>query len=150
MKQRQVPKSEIISITGHNCEAGLDSYDSGDEVQQKQLCHFIDNHQPTASKNKYFISISPNKPIIWNPSFSFFLNDDQFYQNISESSFNNCTVHCHMNSQVQNVSLSVDNSRKPRRIIYSSDSSQEKWIIKKTESLCFLFIFKHWFLPLSN
>ena len=52
LKQQQVPKSEIISITGHNREAGLDAYDSGGEVQQKQLSYFIDNHQPTASKNK--------------------------------------------------------------------------------------------------
>ena len=41
-------------------------------------------------------------------------------------SFNNCTVHVHMNNQVQNISPSVDNSRKHRRITYSSDSSQEK------------------------
>ena len=119
LKQQQVPKSEIISITGHNREAGLDAYDSSDEMQQKQLSHFIDNHQPTASKNKYFIS--PNNPIIRNTLFSFFPNDDQFYQNISASnpfSFNNCTVHFHMNNQVQNVSSSADNSRKHRRIIY--------------------------------
>ena len=134
LKQKQVPKSEIISITGHNREAGLDAYDSSDEMQQKQLSHFIDNHQLTASKNKY--SISPNNPIIRNTLFSFFPNDDQFYQNISASnpfSFNNCTVHFHMNNQVQNVSSSADNSRKRRRIrriISSSDSSQE--------SLCFL------------
>ena len=77
LKQQQVPKSEIISITGHYRESGLDAYDSGYEVQQKQLSHFIDNHEPTASKSKY--SISPNNPIIQNPSFSFFPNDDQFY-----------------------------------------------------------------------
>ena len=123
LKQQQVPKSEIISITGHNREAGLDAYDSSDEMQQKQLSHFIDNHQLTASKNKY--SISPNNPIIRNTLFSFFPNDDQFYQNISASnpfSFNNCTVHFHMNNQVQNVSSSVDNSRKCRKITCSSDS----------------------------
>ena len=85
LKQKQVPKSEIISITGHNREAGLDAYDSSDEMQQKQLSHFIDNHQPTASKNKYFIS--PNNPVIRNTSFSFFPNDDQFYQNISAPIF---------------------------------------------------------------
>ena len=127
LKQQQVPKSEKISITGHNREAALDAYYNSDEVQQKQLSHFIDNHQPTTSKNKY--SISPNNAIIRNPSFSFFPNDDQFYQNISASnpfSFNNCTVHFHMNNQVQNVSSSAGNSRKRRRIIYSSDSSQEK------------------------
>ena len=33
--QQQIPKSEIISISGHNCEAGLDAYDKGDELQQK-------------------------------------------------------------------------------------------------------------------
>ena len=127
LEQKQVPKSEIISITGHNREAGLDAYHSGDELQQKQLSHFIDNHQPIPSKNKY--SISPNNPIIRNPLFFFFPNDDQFYQNISVSnpfSLYNCTVHFHMNNQVQNVSSSADNLRKRKSIIYSSDSSQEK------------------------
>ena len=32
LKQQQVPKSEIISITGHNREAGLDACNSCDEV----------------------------------------------------------------------------------------------------------------------
>ena len=40
LKQQQVPKSEMISITGHNCEGGLDAYDSGDEVQQKTTVPF--------------------------------------------------------------------------------------------------------------
>ena len=35
LKQKQVLKSEIISITGNNHEAGLDAYDSSDEMQQK-------------------------------------------------------------------------------------------------------------------
>ena len=35
LKQQQFPKSEVIRITGHNREVGLDAYDSGDEVQQK-------------------------------------------------------------------------------------------------------------------
>ena len=35
LKQQLFPKSEVISITGHNREVGLDAYDSGDEVQQK-------------------------------------------------------------------------------------------------------------------
>ena len=74
LKQQQVPKSEITSITGHNREAGLDAYDSSDEMQQKQLSHFIDNHQPTASKNKWFIS--PNHPLTRNTLFSVFPNDD--------------------------------------------------------------------------
>ena len=40
-KQQQVRKSEIISITGHNRDGGLDAYDSGDEVQQKQLSYLL-------------------------------------------------------------------------------------------------------------
>ena len=78
--------------------------------------------------------------------FSFFPNDDQFHQNISASnffSFNNCAVLFHKNNQVQNNSSSADNPKKPRRIIYSRDSSQEKWIIGS------LLLVKHWFLPLS-
>ena len=85
LKQKQVPKSGIISITGHNQEAGLNVYDGSDEIQQKQLSHFTDNHQPTKSKKKY--SISPNNPIIRNTSFSFFPNDDQLYQNVSARNF---------------------------------------------------------------
>ena len=147
LKQQQVPKSEIISITGHNREAGLDAYDSSDEMQQKQLSHFIDNHQPNASKNKY--SICPNNPIIRNKSFFFFRNDDQFYQNISARNFfssDNCAVHFHMNNQVKNVSASVDNPKKRTRKIYSSDLSREKWIIKNWVTL---LLVKQQFLPLS-
>ena len=35
LKQKQVPKSELTCITGHNREAGLEAYDSSDEMQQK-------------------------------------------------------------------------------------------------------------------
>ena len=31
MRQNYIPKSEIIGITGHNSEAGLDAYDIGNE-----------------------------------------------------------------------------------------------------------------------
>ena len=34
LKQNNVAKSEIISITGHGIESGLDPYDSRDEKQQ--------------------------------------------------------------------------------------------------------------------
>ena len=147
LKQKQVPKSGIISITGHNQEAGLNVYDGSDEIQQKQLSHFTDNHQPTKSKKKY--SISPNNPIIRNTSFSFFPNDDQLYQNVSARhffSFNNCAIHFHMNNQVKNVSSYVDNPKKRRRIINSSDFSQEKWIIQNWVTW---LLVKQWFLPLS-
>ena len=37
LKQNETPKFEIISVTGHNTEAGPDPYYSGDEEQQKQF-----------------------------------------------------------------------------------------------------------------
>ena len=43
LKQHQVPKCDIIVITGHNNERGLDPYDSGDEQQQQTLSNCTDN-----------------------------------------------------------------------------------------------------------
>ena len=43
MKQNYIPRSEIIGITiGHNSEAGLDAYDSGNEEQQRAISNAID------------------------------------------------------------------------------------------------------------
>ena len=36
LKQQQVSKSEMTSITGHNSEADLDAYDSNDEMQSQE------------------------------------------------------------------------------------------------------------------
>ena len=43
LKKHQVAKSDIIKITGHNNERGLDVYDSGDEEQQKHLYRIIES-----------------------------------------------------------------------------------------------------------
>ena len=43
LKQNDVTKSEIISVTGHSTEAGLDPYDNGDEKQQQAISNAIDN-----------------------------------------------------------------------------------------------------------
>ena len=41
--QRQgVQRSDIITVTGHTSEKGLDSYDEGDEQQQRVISHIID------------------------------------------------------------------------------------------------------------
>ena len=66
-------------------------------------------------------------------------NDNELYQNISFS-FNYCTVQFHKNNEVQNDSAYIDNPRKCRRIIYSSDSSQEQWKRKNYKSPCFLLL----------
>ena len=43
LKQNNAAKSEIISITGHSTEAGLDPYDSGDEKQQQAISNAVHN-----------------------------------------------------------------------------------------------------------
>ena len=42
MRQNYIPKSEIIGITGHNSEADLNVYDSGNEEQQRAISNAID------------------------------------------------------------------------------------------------------------
>lgn len=97
IKQQQVRKSE--RTTGQNRKAGVDAYDSGEKVQEKQPPYFIGSHHPTTSKHKY--SISPNDPNNLESSFSFFSNDNQFYKNLSVTnpfSFDYCKVHFHKNN----------------------------------------------------
>ena len=62
LKKARIQKSDIIGITGHSNEAGLDPYDSGDEQQQKEYSYAIDNiptcsssspKQTATSKNLY-------------------------------------------------------------------------------------------------
>ena len=48
LKSNGYSKSEIIAVTGHNSEKGLDAYDSGDETQQRQMSHAID-HVPSST-----------------------------------------------------------------------------------------------------
>ena len=43
LKQNNVAKSEIISITGHSTGSGLDLYDSRYEKQQQAISNTIDN-----------------------------------------------------------------------------------------------------------
>ena len=42
MKASRIPKYEIINITGHRHECGLDPYDSGDENEQRFWSNVID------------------------------------------------------------------------------------------------------------
>ena len=58
LRQDYIPKSEIIGITGHNFEAGLDAYDSGNEEQQRVISNAID----TVNKNPVHFQRSHPKP----------------------------------------------------------------------------------------
>ena len=78
--KQNITKSEIISVTGHSTEAGLDRYDSGDEKQQQAISNAIDNCSiKPFSHRQYFIP--PNDPRILYPTYSFFQQAD-FQQNI--------------------------------------------------------------------
>ena len=102
-------KSDIIGITGHSTEAGLDPYDSGDETQQKEYSFAIDGHEPTTStstssdKVPAIMRYQPrtfDKTSLPSKRFDFF--SDEFYDKLTTNNssqhqpvmhFNNCTVY---------------------------------------------------------
>ena len=124
LKTARVQKSEIIGITGHNNEAGLDPYDSGDELQQKEYSHVIDGHQPSCSKNtvKTF-----DKTSLPTKSFNFF--SDEIYEKINNHAappvmnFHNCTVYIGGES---NNNMHAETRRKRIRFISSSDEGSQE------------------------
>ena len=48
MQRKGLSRSDIIVITGHASEKGLDSYDEGDEREQKTLSNIIDGITPNS------------------------------------------------------------------------------------------------------
>ena len=74
LKRNNVPKSEIIGITGHTNVAGLDVYDSGDEREQQMMSHAIDNVQTattssgmSATNNNWLVPVQHAS--LQNPTF---------------------------------------------------------------------------------
>ena len=47
LRKSGASRSEIIEITGHSNDRGLDPYDSGDEAQQRKMSHILDHYKPT-------------------------------------------------------------------------------------------------------
>ena len=45
LKAKGVPKSEIITITGHRQEQSVEAYDSGNEDEQRKLSNIIDGKE---------------------------------------------------------------------------------------------------------
>lgn len=86
LKAKKVPKSDIIAITGHTTEAGLDDYDSGNEAHQESISKKIDlqtipnQSLPPASAATAVVplpvfklnQVSQNDPRLVNPTFRFF------------------------------------------------------------------------------
>ena len=94
LKKKQVPKCDIITITGHTTEAGLDAYDSGDEAQQEAISLAIDNIDVPINRNAMSTTnntttknilnqsqffISPDDPRLKNPCFNFFSPQNSFH-----------------------------------------------------------------------
>ena len=80
LKQNNVAKSGIISVTGHSTEAGLHPYDSVNEKQQQGIPNAIDNCSIKPFSHRHHFT-PPNDPRILYPTFSFFQQAD-FQQNI--------------------------------------------------------------------
>ena len=95
LKQAKVPRSEIIGITGHRHEKSLDSYDSGDELEQRNMSLAIDNPRQSLTNN--LVQQNRSTP----PNFNFF--PDNFWDSVNSITptpstisqpvynFNNCT-----------------------------------------------------------
>ena len=132
LKQNHIPKSEIIGITGHTTEAGLDAYDSGDESEQRSISHAIENISgasvaTTSKQQRQFHPsdwlISPSNPLVQQPSFNLFtqkLHQSPIQSSSSTFNFNNCSVNIYGTTSQNNTK-----KRKRYNIISSSDSSQE-------------------------
>ena len=77
LKSNGYSKSEIIAVTGHNSEKGLNAYDSGDETHQRQMSHAIDRvhsstnlSTTTNSQSSYFANTLVNDNRIHQPTFN--------------------------------------------------------------------------------
>ena len=55
LKRNHLPRSEIISITGHNTEIGLESYDTSDKSQQQVISNTINNKTRKISFISYHV-----------------------------------------------------------------------------------------------
>ena len=120
----------MISVTGHSTETGLDLYDTGDKKQQQVISNAIDNCsiEPFSHRQHFIL---PNDPWILNPTFSFF-QQAGFQQNIFPLhvpiNMYNCNVKVYQNPPTMTTAPVEKNHeplKKHRRVIYSSDSSQE-------------------------
>ena len=119
MRQNYIPKSEIIGITGHNSEAGLDAYDSGNEEQQRVISNAIDtvNKNPVhfqRSHPKPWLNL-PNDERVRNLTFNFL---DQKWASPNYH-FHNCTVNSYNGENSVNTKIITEN------VIYSCNSSDE-------------------------
>ena len=80
LKAKGVPKSEIITITGHRQEQSVEAYDSGNEDEQQKLSNIIDGKEIQFNQAT---SRAPLQPLIQSSAA---VSSDHVY------SFHNCNV----------------------------------------------------------
>ena len=64
MQRKGLSRSDIIAITGHASEKGLDSYDEGDERQQKTLSNIIDGITPNSRPSQGCFTADHQSPSV--------------------------------------------------------------------------------------
>ena len=64
MQRKGLSRSDIIAITGRASEKGLDSYDEGDERQQKALSNIIDGVTPNSRPSQGCLTANHQSPSV--------------------------------------------------------------------------------------
>ena len=64
MQRKGLSRSDIIAITGHALEKGLDSYSDGDERQQKTLSNIIDGITPNSRPSQGCFTADHQSPSV--------------------------------------------------------------------------------------
>ena len=59
LKAKGVPKSEIITITGHRQEQSVEAYDSGNEDEQRKLSNMIDGKEIQFNQTTSRVPLQP-------------------------------------------------------------------------------------------
>ena len=133
LKSNNVPKSEIIGITGHTNEAGLDAYDSGDKREQQMMSYAIDNVQKattssgmSATNNNWLVPVQQS--LLHNPTFK--LVDYNYFNKSPKKHHHSILTTVRVNFYNAPIPNSSHHSSPPppkkrRYVVYSSDSSQE-------------------------
>ena len=101
-------RSAINEITGHSNERGLDPYDSGEELQQRQMSHAIDQPSSSAKKQTSKLSKTFTRDTLPERNFSLFLK--KYTEGINYN-----FVNCHVSIVGQDANKSVAITERKKR-----------------------------------
>ena len=126
LKKSGHSKDEIIEITGHANTKGLDPYDSGDEEHQRKMSHAIDQHtdQAPGPSHSGFSVKTYTQDTLPKKSYQFF-SEENYRSTPSVPSVNYNFYNCKVSLGTGPENEQSTKIQKRRRVICSSDSSQE-------------------------